>query len=228
MVPTWLGRCSHILHADFSSANVQSQEGVPRPGCEWGRPGDAAFGVQWDHMGTFCSCMVDGDTAPGEVCGFGSSCYAMQCHSLPCHAVSFCVMLCHALPCHAQCCPHATSITSCPLPSLQAIEVQQHCSERGGETLPLGLGSPESLIPPWSGSPIAQQRRTSFPSLFQSRIIGHFGNFSKGVDGRSGNRCSEEGLRVKEGWKQGALQTSCPPKSPRGASVCPEHHSHLG
>lgn len=36
----------------------------------------------------------------------------------------------------------------------------------------------------------------------------------------------EEGLRVKQDWKQGALQTSRPPKSPRGASVCPEHHFH--
>lgn len=46
----------------------------------------------------------------------------------------FCVMLCHV-----RCCAHATSIMTCPLPSLQAIEVLQHCSERGDQRFPWAL-----------------------------------------------------------------------------------------
>lgn len=113
-------------------------------------------GAMWVSL---CSRTVDGDTAHGKLCGFGSSWDGRLFHDMLCHAVPFFVMLCHELPCCAvpippasqpalspSCCSTAQSKGARHLP--WALDPTNCSSHLGVE--PLLPSNTGTLFPPFS------------------------------------------------------------------------------
>lgn len=128
VVPTWLGQRSHILHADFSCANVQSQEGVPCLDLSGDIQGMLLLVYSGATGVLLCSHMVDRGTAHGRVCGFGSSWDAVLCRSVPCRAcnvVPCSAILCHAMQCHSvSCCAMCGAV---PMPPASRPALSPPC-----------------------------------------------------------------------------------------------------